>query len=291
MLAGNVIALAALVVCISPAPGRAMMIAPPPVANRVALADCIVVGKVTSLENKNVAARQFPGGNDKVTYRIAVINIKDRLAGAKGLTAVRVGFIPPAPIQGGPNRPIRPILRRGPVVDLKVGQEGCFLLNSHFEEDFYVVSNYYNVMYKNNTFGKDVAQIKHYVKLLEEPKKGLKARDAEDRLAAAGMLITRYRTYQPGMKNPPKTEPIDAQETRLILGVLAEADWTKPRMFGQIQPLQLFFQLGLTPRDGWTPPQMVKDYAREMSEAGKAWIKEHQKGYRIQRLVVEKEKK
>jgi hypothetical protein len=295
LLVWNVFALAASVLCIQAAAARAMMIAPPPLANRVAVADCVVIGKVTSLEEKTVAARPFPGNNVRQPYRVAVITIKDRLVGAKGLTAVRVGFIQPQQLNNGPHQPVRPIrpirpIRRYPQVDLKVGQEGCFLLTQHFEEQFFIATNYTDVIYKNNTFDKDVTQIRHYAKLLAKPIKGLEAKSEEDRLTTAGMLITRYRAYRPGVKNPPKTEPIGAAESRLILAALAEADWTKQRQFGQLQPVQLFAQLGLTEKDGWTQPKVFKNYLQDMSDAGKGWIKAHGKNYRIQRIVVEQEK-
>jgi hypothetical protein len=271
---------------ISAASAKAMMIAPPPLSTRVAQADCIVVGKVTSIEDKQVMARQFPGATQKVQYRVAVITIKDRLAGAKGLTAIRVGFIPPPqPVQGGPNQPIRPI-RRYPTVDLKVGQEGCFLLNKHFEEPFYVVQGYYNVIYKANNFDQQVTQIKDYLKLLHHPKEGLSSKNADNRLLTAGMLLSRYRTVKQGMKPPYKTEPINAEESRQILQVLANADWTKVARFGQVSPWMLFNQLGLTAKDGWTPPRVAN--AQAMAEAVKAWIQKHGKDYRIQRYVAEK---
>jgi hypothetical protein len=289
MLVGTVAAVAGLAVVISAASAKAMMIAPPPLSTRVAQADCIVVGKVTSIEDKVVAAKSFPTATQKTAYRIAVITIKDHLAGAKGLTSVRVGFIPPPqPVQGGPNQPIRPI-RRYPTVDLKVGQEGCFLLTQHFEEPFYIVQGYYNVIYKANNFDQQVAQIKDYVKLLDDPKEGLKSKNADSRLVTAAMLMTRYRTVKLGTKPPYKTEPIDAEQSKLILNVLAEADWTKVARFGQVSPWLLFNQLGLTAKDGWKPPQLANLQA--MGEAAKEWIKQHAKDYRIQRYVAEKAEK
>jgi hypothetical protein len=45
--------------------------------------------------------------------------------------------------------------------------------------------------------------------------------------------------------------------------------------------------LGLTPEDGWAPPQNFQ----EVSAAAKAWLKEHAGTYRIQRFVAEKSAK
>src|SRR3954463_5601249 len=90
----------AAVVAVSPA--KALMIAPPPPGLRVTQATTIVVGKVESIEEKTVAAPRFPGDKEKGEYRIAVIKIEDPILGAKGLTTLRVGFIPPAPVNPGP---------------------------------------------------------------------------------------------------------------------------------------------------------------------------------------------
>jgi hypothetical protein len=291
MVFGGVAALAILV--IGTVLGKAMMIAPQPVAQRVALAQCVVVGKVTALEEKPVAASTFPGVQQKSFYKVAVIKIVDGLMGAKGLTSIRVGFLPPPPpppaVKGGENGPkIRPFIlrKRYPTVDLKVGQEACFILDKHHEASFYVASNFNNVIYKNNAFDNQVKQIKHYTQLLATPMKGLKAKDAEDRLTTAGMLINRYRTAKPGMKFPYKTEAIDADESKLILTTLAEADFTKPRTFDKISPLMVFGQLQLTEKDGWKPPQFKTP--QEYPNAAKAWLKDNMETYRIQRIVVAK---
>src|SRR5436305_4453135 len=87
----------------APAFARAMMIAPPPTAQKVVLSDAIVVGKVTGFGDKLVSARP-PSGGDKVDYQIAIVRIQDAVLGAKDAKEIRVGFIPPPP----PNAPANP---------------------------------------------------------------------------------------------------------------------------------------------------------------------------------------
>jgi hypothetical protein len=280
LLSGTLVGLALLAVA-APAPGMAIIA--PPLANRVAVADCIVVGKVAKVD-KTEAARAFPGATQKTAYKIAVVKITKHLLGAKGLTAIEVGFVPPPEFKGGV-RPIRPI-RRYPQVELKPGQEVCLLLNKHFEANFYTVGIYANVIPKNNALDGQVKQIKQLVSLLAHPKKSLQAKADADRLTTASMLMARYRQVKPGMKFPYKTKPIDQDESKLILTALLKADWSKPARFGQVAPAQVFFQLGLKAEDGWKP--MPFRQPNDFPEAAKAWLKANAGKYRIQRYVAEK---
>src|SRR6516225_11259353 len=66
-----------------------------PLPERVAMADTIIVGKVTAIEEKTVSAHQFLGAKDKVDYNIAVVEVKDALLGAKGMTHLKIGFVEP----------------------------------------------------------------------------------------------------------------------------------------------------------------------------------------------------
>src|SRR5262249_55070534 len=73
--------------------GGVALIAPAPVARRVALADVVVVGKVVGIEEKTVAAPRFPGDPNTVDYKIAVVKVEDSALNPKGVTHVRVGFL------------------------------------------------------------------------------------------------------------------------------------------------------------------------------------------------------
>jgi hypothetical protein len=56
----------------------------------------------------------------------------------------------------------------------------------------------------------------------------------------------------------------------------------------QMMPQSLFYQLGATDKDGWTPP---KNPQANQVEAAKKWVKEHADTYRIQRFVPVKAEK
>jgi len=278
-----------LVSAVLPAWAKAMMIAPSPIPQRVAQADAVVVGKVTAIEDKTVSVSQFPGAKEKVDYHVAVIKVQDDLLGAKGLTHIKVGFIIPKEVPApppGPNGGIRLPIRPRPTVKFEVDQEVCAFLKKHHEGEFYVAQAYFDVIDKKSPdFEKDVEQAKKCAKAMADPKASLKSKDAEERLNTAGMLVMRYR----GFRGPnAKTEAIDADESKLILAALAEADWTKPFARNATAPVQVFAQLGLTEKDGWNwkptpggPPNAYQDTAKE-------WVKKNADSYRIQRFVEEK---
>jgi hypothetical protein len=259
-----------------------------PLPERVALAETIVTGKVTAIEDKKVEARQFPGAKDKVEFTIAVVKIEDALLNAKGITHVKIGFVEPqAAPGGGPG--IRP--GRFPQVNLNKDQEGCFLLRPHFEESFLTLPGYDYVLTKkdNPNYEKEMETIKRCAKLLADTDAGLKAKSADDRFQTAGMLLIRYRTPQGAN---PKEEKIDAKESKLILQGLADGDWTKGFSATELTPMMVFGRLALTDKDGWKPGPF-QNYEKEFPEAAKKWLKDNADSYVIKRFAEEtkKEKK
>jgi hypothetical protein len=218
-----------------------------------------------------------------VDYQIANVQVGDALLGAKDAKEIKVAFLPPA---SGPGP--GPRIRRFPQFNLTLDQEGCLFLVKHPTEDFYIGQNYYDILGKTDgTFDKDMEEIKRCVKLLADPSAGLKAKSADDRFVTAAMLVTRYRTQRSGAA---KTEPIDAEQSKQILLTLADADWTPPKVgvIGRAAiPLNaqgLFFQLGLTEKDGWSVP---KD-ASAIPDEAKKWLKSNAEKYRIERFVADK---
>jgi hypothetical protein len=254
---------------------KAIMIAPAPLSQRVATADCVVVGKVTGFGDKTVTA-------NKVEYQIAIIKVESNILGAKDMKEIRVGFIPP--MASAPGQPIRRRPFRG--VSFTLNQEACLFLNKHPQGDFYVAPAYFSVINKGANFDKEMAEVKRCAKLLAEPKAGLEAKDKTDRILTAGMLVAQYRRYPFG-GGELKTEPIDAALSKKILLTLADADWkgrpVRPVPF-QMTPQSIFAQLNLTAKDGWTPPKDLKQFP----EAAKTWLKDNAGKYRIQRFVHEK---
>jgi hypothetical protein len=271
-------------------PAPAMMVRPASRPQSVAAADAVIVGKVVAIESKTVSATPAPAAKDKVEYTIASVKIEDALLGAKGLTHIKVGFIlpkeQPAPQPGGP---ARPMIRRPPQAKLEVDREACLLLKKHHDGEFYVMPTFADVIDKKSpNFEKDVALVKKCAKLLADPKASLQSKDADERTLTAGMLVMRYRA---AFVSDGKTEPIDADESKLILKALAEGDWSKPFAQDTITPEAAFGRLNLAEKDGFvwrpgpgTPPTAYRDMA-------KAWLKEHADTYRIRRFVEEKKDK
>jgi hypothetical protein len=284
-----------------------------PIYERVSTSDAVVIGKVTGMEKDPVDARANPEAPQKTKYTVASLKIEKALVGAKGLTDLRVGFIkqaaiaPPLPIRGrggvrpqaaqaargapAPQAGTAPI-RRPPFFQptLSVGQEGLLFLNKHFEGDFYVIAGFQGFINKEAKagFDQEVTRAERCVKLLENPRAGLKANDAKERLLTAALLISRYRTAKPGTERHSRLESIDADESKLILAALAEAEWLKNDSEMGIRPWMLFTKLGLTAKDEWTPPNRPQNYLQELTDSGKAWVAKHKDSYRIQRFVVDK---
>jgi hypothetical protein len=299
-------ALACLTLLGSAVIAKAMAIRPGnfkvPVQQRVAQADCIVVGKITAIADKTVNALQYPGAQQKGEFKVATLKISKVLTGVKGLTEIKVGYAAPIKVLpqpgGGPGgvRPgggIRPPIGR-PIMQqtLSVGQEGLWFLAKHFDGDFYVVSGYpmAPVDKKDKDFDKDVKLTQHCLKLLAKPMTGLKAKDQSERLLTTSLLLDRYRTVKQGMKFPYKTKPINKEESKLILKNIAESDWSKPEEKHKISGNALFYRIGLQPTDGWTQPKFApgQNYVQVLQDAFKEWLKDKGKDYQIQRYVAEK---
>lgn len=232
--------------------------APPPITDRVARADCVVIGKVTAIEDKTVKSPALG------EMGVAIVKIDNGLLGAKGLTHVKVGFNPGVLMQG---------------------QEACFFLTKVPGETFFTANNFFDIIRKaeGTDFAQETAVVKRCATLLDEPMKGLKAKDPGERLLTASLLIGRYRT--PRMARSPQ-EPIDAAESKLILETLAEADWTRFDPVLRTQPSNLFFRLGLTEADGWKQPA---DF-QQVQATAKEWLKANSDKYRIKRFVREEKK-
>jgi hypothetical protein len=267
---------------------KAMMIAPAPIAQRVATADCVVIGTVTSLEAKTVKAPRFQGDKDMAEYTVAVVKIEKGYLGAKELTHIRVGFIPPPvnPMNPGPG--IGPIRRPIPQVNLVKDQQVCLFLSRHAQGgDFYVAPMYYDFIDpKNANFAKDKEEIEKAAKLLANPMAGLESKNATERFDTAALLVVKYRMPKIGTPAT-KQEPIDAKESKLILEAIAGADWTiQPMMPFALTPQTVFFRLGLTDKEGWKQPMDFK----QMPDAAKKWLKDNADTYRLQRFVAEEKK-
>jgi hypothetical protein len=252
------------------AQGKSMaLVAPPALPIKVAQADTVVVGKVTKLEEKLVPAERFTG--DTGQYRIAVVKVSETLSGKAG-KEVKVAFFP-APGGAVKRLPY-------PMPALKADQEACLYLTKHPAKDFCTLTNYYGIVDKSNPgFARETAEVKKYAKLLADPNKGLTSKDGEERFTTAAMLIAHYRNPRGRTATTAKTYEVGSEQSKLILRALADADWNpRPGARGVgLDPTGLFFQLGLTDKDGWKADNRLKFNPAD----AKAWLKANAGKYRV----------
>lgn len=263
----------------------ALVAAPQPLPMRVASADAVFIGRVIALEDKDIQLPNFPGAKQTTTYRVALVKVTDPISGVKDET-VRVAFLAPPMLDPNVKRPI--IISsggRGPKLD--PGLDGLFLLNKHptGEGKIYQAPGFFNIVNRNSDkFDKEVAEVKTVVRALQNPKEGLEAKDANERLLTAAALLTKYRSRSAG-KNP-RQEPIAADESQLILKAIAEGNWPQQRRFDQIDSFSVFLMLNLTPKDGYTPAKGART-VEEQYKTAQSWLKDNQNKYRIQKWTAD----
>src|SRR5262245_22577620 len=144
---------------------HALVARPFPLPQKVAVSDAVVVGRVVALEERAVEFAQAPNA-PKVAYTIANIKIDDGLIGTKGLTNIRVGFVPTA--TGTPNGGRPPVRRPGVVIpNLAAGQEGCFFLSKHPVGDFYIITPAAAPLDKKaENYAKELAAVRKFAKIM-----------------------------------------------------------------------------------------------------------------------------
>lgn len=276
----------------------ALMIAMKPPAQRALSVDVVVVGKVTAIEKETIEAAPFVGAPNKLQFKVAVVQVQTSLAGANNITHLKVGFIPPPPAVVQPAGKPGLVLpnRRGPMApELKEGQEFVFFLSKHPDANFYVMPNMSPPLdVKAEETKKDIESLKKVLAIVADPMKALKADKVEDRAFAASVLASKYRSY-PDSGGATDQVPIAADESKLILKGLADADWTK---FDRTAPngMQAFYSLGLRDKDGWVAPKPVPpqpgqtpvNYNLLTKEAFVKWLDGPGKDYAIKRIVSKK---
>jgi len=165
------------------------------------------------------------------------------------------------------------------------------------EDGVYQAPMYYDVVAKNApNFTKDLSEAKEIGRITTDPMAALKDPLREKRVRAACLLITMYRT---GRNGATKLEPIDAEESKLILSALALADWDQfarndgvaiigpggiARNDGQ-DLMNAFNMLGVTEKDGWRQPQFIQTI-QDLTSPMQQWLANNAATYRIQRIVT-----
>lgn len=284
---GAALAVAVMFVLAATAQSKALMVAPARPGQLAMQADVVIIGKVTDVEKDTVEVSLFPGApkDQKATYKVAVVKLDEAVIGGKGLTQFRVGFIEgaalpqaatrPGAVAGGGGRVIRPPGGRA-VVSLTAGQEGCFFLTRHHEGDFYVLAgNAAPLDKKDETYDKQLAEVKKTAKILDDPVAALKAKELAERFHAAHALLLRYQINRTG--KPVDREPIPAEENKLILALMAELPWqasnATPRPVTEPLPPIRNTLWAMTQPDmvGFKPPTFNGQGAVSPDDRQKAW--------------------
>jgi hypothetical protein len=267
----------------------------------------LVAAGTVAMGKDTLDAAPYPGWRGaKTTYKVATLSAGEVLLGDKPDGAIKV-LIPPAdPAQlpfeqpGRPQQYYRPPVSQVQLID---GQEGVFFLAPHP-----TAAGYYHIPYAqtplnplDTNYQADLAAVKKVGAALADPAKALKAKDAADRLEAAAALVLTYRRLPPGPAGKlPREAAIPAEESKLILKALAEADWAqydKPRLGsdpspdGTLVPSSLLAQLGVYPGQYGMPPFQVpagRGYNEAFQEHYKTWLDGPGAKFEIRKFVAEK---
>lgn len=275
-------------------PARALVVAIPAGPAKVTQADTILVGQVVGMLDRDVQVAEAANAGQTSLYRVAVVQVEETLKGNNKKELVRVGFPVPMqpqaqPIQGGGGRVvIRHGFNRGGQ-QLALGQGGLFFLKKHASGQFLELATPYGSFVSsqgNPGFQDEIKLTRQTMKILDNPLASLKSQDASERYLAAATLVMQYRTFQ----GSPNTAPIPAEENRLILKTLAEADWNLSSYSGPLQqmnPLVLFGRLGISQQDGYQQPrpQQGQNYQQAITQAMQSWLKKNADTYRIQKFL------
>jgi hypothetical protein len=241
------------------------------------LAQIVVIGKVADLE---ADLAKVDGQN----YQIAGVKIAEDLYGGKGLTHVRVGFVP---VVGGGLPPGPRAFRAG--FNLAPNQECCFFLRKHPKADFFIyLSTGYPLDKRQENFEVDVKSFKEMARVCNEPIAALKAKDEGDRQRAACLLVLRYRSPIRNLNHKLVQEAIPAEESKLILQALASMEWGKVDREGITTLSNIFYNLEIGERDGWKEPTPVEgqDFNKAVGAAVTKWLADNAEKYRIQRFTI-----
>lgn len=246
-------------------------------AERALRSSVVVVGKVTAIEKDTIDTTAYPGAGGKLPFKVAVVKIETNLAGADGLTHIKVGFAP----------------SRRYEITLTEGQESLFFLAKHHEGAFYVVPYMTPPLdAKAEPFKGQVEEVKKALATVADPAKALKAEKAADRFTAATAIVFKLRTPPDDAYKGTEPVALTADESRPILKALAEGTWKHDRRDDTLNAYRSFAMLGLTEADGWKAPAVEagKDFGELTRAAYLKWLDGPGKDYRIKKLVPKKEK-
>jgi hypothetical protein len=250
-------------------------------------AEVIIVGRIVEIEDTDSVATGYEGAPEKTAYKIANIKINESLVGAKGITHIRVGFIPT-------NQPLPQQIKGleeewGYGTDsYGINDQGCFFLRKHHEGNFYVpLHDDRHLDSKQQNYDMELGKIKQTVHAFEKPLEALQAKSSAERQFAASALIHKYRTEPTSNQVVVKEVEIPKEESKSILDALSEIE-NDPNQITTF--MNLFYLLRLTERDGWIQPKSNDPGENNrfiIASFGK-WYKMHGEKYRMKKLVITK---
>ena len=239
-----------------------------PIAHKVGAADCVVLGKITAIQANSMPGQVYRySPTPQMAFTIVEVEVQESLYGLKDMKQVRFGF--------------RDVKAYKP--NLAVGQTGYFCGVQVGMNAFYIVPLHCFCEQNDPSFAKDLASARRLGRLMGDPERGLNAKDADERLLTAYLLLLR-RCYVPWRHGEPgKTQPLDAEQSKLILLALAGADWNKHRLEVRdaVAALQLAVKFGAPVLKDFPPNQADEGWPA----AAKQWLKENAASYRIHRLL------
>jgi hypothetical protein len=246
---------------------------PPPLAQRVAVSDLVVLGNLTAMDAEPVQASPFFkfAAAPKMTFRVGTLRVESVVSGNGKAGELRVGYAMPPPPAKAP-------------ASWKGDEEGCFFLRKHPEGAFHVILtpwDFLDATKKKEAYEKDVAVVRHCARLLADPGPGLRSKDADERLLAAAVVIFHCRTPRYVYKGAPRTESLDAEQSRLVLKILNDGELEPAELDEPFTRLTLFFSMNLGRKDGWVPPRAL----REVPGAARKWLEENADTYRIPKYL------
>jgi hypothetical protein len=256
---------------------------------RVAWSDLIVVGKVAEIEEKPARDDELPGQPRGWYSRVARLEVSEVLLGPDKDASLRLAvnpmwMKPPASwydldrMYGKGNVP-KELPRVQP---FEKGRQGIFFLSRRSPGKVYVPTDHPIFTDKGDqVYEEELKRCKRLVHLLADPKASLRSEDRADRRVSVAMLLWRYSTDR---YDTSKTELIDAEESKLILGVLADSEWVRVSKDPDEAPMHILYgwvypTLGAgsdAPRRGLTD----EDYAPV-----REWVRKNCEKYRIKRYV------
>jgi hypothetical protein len=263
------------------------------IPDRIVQADIVVLGRVVTLEPKDVEAVLSVERSYRLDYRIAVVKVQEVIHGQKGVKEIRLGFVSPDQDRAVDKTGKKmPSLAEPQFRSIKIGEDGLFFLRKHHQRNFFVNFVLFNNGFLPSSdapeFAKNLENARRVSKVLEHPLEALKGDNASNRYLAAIMLVNRYRLNGAKASKLPE-KAIDAEESKLILRNLAEADWRVDEGTGSVMPqnhpLHLFLSLGVTKADGYDPPP--NDFRQTLGYTVR-WLLDNQDKYRIKRFISSK---